>query len=64
MSFHSVPALLFITTALALTGCNKASTNDSNASGELIVRIGSAAPLTGNQAHAWPSTMRMRKASP
>jgi branched-chain amino acid transport system substrate-binding protein len=51
MSFHSVPALLFITTALALTGCNKASTNDSNASGELIVRIGSAAPLTGNQAH-------------
>jgi branched-chain amino acid transport system substrate-binding protein len=51
MSFRSAPALLFITTALVLTGCNKATNNDTNASGELIVRIGSAAPLTGNQAH-------------
>lgn len=51
MSFRSAPALLLITTALVLTGCNKATNNDTNASGELIVRIGSAAPLTGNQAH-------------
>ena len=51
MSFRTLPALLFIATAFVLTGCNKATNNDTNAAGELIVRIGSAAPLTGNQAH-------------
>lgn len=51
MSLRTVPSLLIFTAAFALTGCNKASTNDSSASGELVVRIGSAAPLTGNQAH-------------
>ena len=51
MSFRTHPALLLIASALALTGCDKATNNDTNTSGELIVRIGSAAPLTGNQAH-------------
>ena len=51
MSFRTFPTLLFITTALVLGGCNKATNNDTNAAGELIVRIGSSAPLTGNQAH-------------
>ncbi len=51
MSFRIFHALLFIATALVLSGCNKATNNDTNAAGELIVRIGSAAPLTGNQAH-------------
>jgi branched-chain amino acid transport system substrate-binding protein len=51
MSFRTIPALLLIASALALTGCNKATNNDTNTAGELIVRIGSAAPLTGNQAH-------------
>lgn len=51
MSFRTIPALLLIAGALALTGCDKATNNDTNTAGELIVRIGSAAPLTGNQAH-------------
>ncbi len=51
MSFRIFPTLLFMATALVLSGCNKATNNDTNAAGELIVRIGSAAPLTGNQAH-------------
>ena len=51
MSFRTIPALLLIASALTLTGCDKTTNNDTNTAGELIVRIGSAAPLTGNQAH-------------
>jgi len=51
MSLRSVSTLLLFTAGLALAGCNKANNSDSNASGEQVVRIGSAAPLTGNQAH-------------
>lgn len=51
MSLRSVSTLLLFATGLALTGCNKATNSDTNATGEQVVRIGSAAPLTGNQAH-------------
>ncbi len=51
MSYRTIPALLLLSASIALSGCNKATNNDVNASGDLIVRIGSAAPLTGNQAH-------------
>jgi len=51
MSFSFVRTLLFAVITLVLLGCQKASTNDQNASGELIVRIGASAPLTGPQAH-------------
>lgn len=50
MSLRTASTLLLIS-SLTLTGCNKAGNNDANASGDLIVRIGAAAPLTGNQAH-------------
>jgi branched-chain amino acid transport system substrate-binding protein len=51
MSLRTIPALLLIASALTLAGCDKTTNNDANTAGELIVRIGSAAPLTGNQAH-------------
>jgi branched-chain amino acid transport system substrate-binding protein len=51
MTFNSVSSLMIATFALALTGCEKSATSDQNASGELIVRIGASAPLTGPQAH-------------
>jgi len=56
MPFHSVRPLLLATIALvlfslALSGCEKSSTTGQNTSGDLIVRIGASAPLTGPQAH-------------
>ena len=51
MSFRFARTLLLAVIALALLGCQKASTNDQNSSGDLIVRIGASAPLTGPQAH-------------
>ncbi|MDD4912701.1 MAG: branched-chain amino acid ABC transporter substrate-binding protein [Sideroxydans sp.] len=45
--------LLFALFSLALAGCGKNESNQSSAgsSGELIIKIGAAAPLTGPQAH-------------
>jgi len=51
MSFRFTRTLLLTAITLTLLGCQKASTNDQNSSGELIVRIGASAPLTGPQAH-------------
>ena len=51
MPFRFARTLLLAAIALTLPGCQKASTNDQNSSGELIVRIGASAPLTGPQAH-------------
>jgi len=56
MPFHSVRPLLLATIALvlfslALSGCEKSSTTGQNTSGDLLVRIGASAPLTGPQAH-------------
>lgn len=36
---------------LVLAACGKSSSDQAAASGDLVVRIGAAAPLTGNQAH-------------
>ena len=49
MSFRS--ASIFIIATLALSACGKSAPDQSAASGELLVRIGSIAPLTGPQAH-------------
>ena len=51
MSLRTTPALLFISAIVALTGCNKSGNDTAKASGDMIVRIGAAAPLTGSQAH-------------
>src|ERR1039457_2789122 len=51
MSFHSVRLLLLSAIVLTLFGCEKSTTTDQNSSGEMIVRIGASAPLTGPQAH-------------
>ncbi|MBI5439338.1 MAG: branched-chain amino acid ABC transporter substrate-binding protein [Nitrosomonadales bacterium] len=51
MPFHSVRPLLFAVLALSLAACGKSSSDRAAASGDLVVRIGAAAPLTGNQAH-------------
>jgi branched-chain amino acid transport system substrate-binding protein len=51
MKFNSVSSLMLATFVLALTGCEKSATSDQNKSGELVVRIGASAPLTGPQAH-------------
>jgi branched-chain amino acid transport system substrate-binding protein len=51
MSFHSARSLLLAAIVLALAGCEKPATPGQNASGELTVRIGASAPLTGPQAH-------------
>ncbi|MFZ5524901.1 MAG: branched-chain amino acid ABC transporter substrate-binding protein [Pseudomonadota bacterium] len=51
MSFRFAGTLLLAVFTLALLGCQKASTNDQNSAGDLIVRIGASAPLTGPQAH-------------
>jgi branched-chain amino acid transport system substrate-binding protein len=51
MSFRTTPALFLIAAALALTGCDKTANQNTKTSDELVVRIGAAAPLTGNQAH-------------
>ena len=47
MSLRSVVSLLLV--ALTLAACGKSATEQ--ASGDLLVRIGAAAPLTGPQAH-------------
>jgi branched-chain amino acid transport system substrate-binding protein len=44
-------ASVFCLTALALVACGKSATDQAAASGELVVRIGAVAPLTGPQAH-------------
>jgi branched-chain amino acid transport system substrate-binding protein len=46
--FATIPMALF---SLALSGCEKPTTTGQNISGELVVRIGASAPLTGPQAH-------------
>jgi len=51
MSIHSISSLLLAALALTLAGCEKSATSDQKASGELVVRIGASAPLTGPQAH-------------
>jgi|SRR6266481_1175780 len=51
MPFHFTRWLFLTAFALILVGCKKSTMSDQTASGELIVRIGAAAPLTGNQAH-------------
>ena len=51
MSLRTIPTLLLISTIFALTGCNKSSSDAAKASGDMVVRIGAAAPLTGSQAH-------------
>ncbi len=51
MSFHSVCSLLLAAFALTLSGCEKSVSTDQNTSGDLVVRIGASAPLTGPQAH-------------
>ncbi len=51
MSFYSARSLLFAAITMALLGCEKPATPGQNISGELIVRIGASAPLTGPQAH-------------
>ncbi len=51
MSRRSARSILFGAVAVMLIGCGKSSTTDQGSSGELIVRIGASAPLTGPQAH-------------
>ncbi|HEY0666121.1 MAG TPA: branched-chain amino acid ABC transporter substrate-binding protein [Gallionella sp.] len=51
MSFR-IARLLLLAAALALAGCEKSVTTEhQEVSGELVVRIGASAPLTGPQAH-------------
>ena len=49
MTLRPAHYLLLVSAALVLSACNKTTNHDAN--GEMTVRIGSAAPLTGNQAH-------------
>lgn len=56
MTSYSARSLLLTTISLvlfplALSGCEKSPTTGQNASGDLVVRIGASAPLTGPQAH-------------
>jgi len=52
MSLRIVRSLLLAAITLTLLGCEKSSTANQGASGgELVVRIGASAPLTGPQAH-------------
>jgi len=51
MSFYSARPLLLAVLVLTLAACGKSSSDRAAASGDLVVRIGAAAPLTGNQAH-------------
>lgn len=46
-----VRILLPFAIALALCGCEKSAPVDKKSTDDLVVRIGAAAPLTGNQAH-------------
>jgi branched-chain amino acid transport system substrate-binding protein len=51
MILHLNRTLLLVAATLLLLGCEKASTVDKGDSGDLTVRIGASAPLTGPQAH-------------
>ena len=51
MPFHFARPLLLAALVLTLGACGKSSSDRAAASGDLVVRIGAAAPLTGNQAH-------------
>ena len=51
MSFHSTRPLLIAISVLMLSACGKSASNQAAVGGDLVVRIGAAAPLTGNQAH-------------
>lgn len=51
MPFHFVRSLLLAILVLMLAACGKSSSEQAAASGDLVVRLGAAAPLTGNQAH-------------
>jgi len=52
MSLRTVRSLLLAAITLTLLGCEKSSTtNQGESGGELVVRIGASAPLTGPQAH-------------
>lgn len=51
MSFGNIGILVLAVTAILMTGCEKATTEKTGATGELLVRIGASAPLTGPQAH-------------
>src|SRR5512145_738767 len=51
MSFRIARPLLLAAITLVLLGCEKSATTDQGSSGELVVRIGASAPLTGPQAH-------------
>lgn len=56
MTSYIARSLFFTTVAsvlcsLTLSGCEKSPTTSQNTSGELVVRIGTSAPLTGPQAH-------------
>ncbi len=50
MPFRYARSLLLAAFTLTLLGCEKSST-DQSTPGELVVRIGASAPLTGPQAH-------------
>lgn len=51
MPFHYVRSLLLAALLLMLAACGKSPSDQAAATGDLVVRIGAAAPLTGNQAH-------------
>lgn len=51
MSFRNAGTLVLAVATILLAGCEKATTEKSGSTGELLVRIGASAPLTGPQAH-------------
>lgn len=51
MSFRSAFFLSLAVLVLALSACGKSSSDEADASGDRVVRIGAVAPLTGPQAH-------------
>ncbi|MGC2164687.1 MAG: branched-chain amino acid ABC transporter substrate-binding protein [Gallionella sp.] len=51
MSVRNVGKLLLALAVILLIGCERAATEKVGTSGELLVRIGASAPLTGPQAH-------------
>src|ERR1035437_7675927 len=51
MSFRSAQLFCLAALTLSLAACGKSTSDQAAASGDLVVRIGAAAPLTGPQAH-------------
>ena len=51
MSLRIARSLLLAAITLTLLGCEKSSTSVQGSSGDMVVRIGASAPLTGPQAH-------------